>query len=284
MENQTCLVKEYIVQKPSKIGVTMKGIANIKYAEKIKDIANGAYLMKGLHDSCCWKEEGYKADREVAAFILDHPALEGGEGFGRVPPTGSIQQYILNQEWKRRQEVLIDMRFGNNDRHNGNILNSNTNGGRLIPIDHGECFPTELYLDNIGSSSHSISMLYGRLCEELDVKDDLDILKENGLKLGARSELIYKVQNTVLKEIGNFMKKSIAAKKEKAPTIIDIVNCMSGLPEAWSAEENQLLELVDEKTKSALDYKRSLPEEDLKGSTSTYGSETSHVILFDSLS
>lgn len=183
MENKTCMVEE--VQQPSTIGVIVKGIDNIKYAEKIKGTSNGTYLMKGLREEMiavfkpiqeetfyrAGKKKGYKANREVAAFILDHPAQEGGEGFGRVPPTsfararytngettdwdsGSLQQYVPNQEWNQRPEVfaiddvqrlsLVDVRFGNNDRHNGNILNSNTNGGRLIPIDHGECFPTEV--------------------------------------------------------------------------------------------------------------------------------------------
>lgn len=116
------------------------------------------------------QKSGCKGDREVAAFLLDHPALEGEEGFGRVPPTtivrakyyngdrktewerGSLQGFIPNKKWKPKEFAvddvqrlsLIDIRFGNNDRHCGNILKSNINGGRLIPIDHGEYFPMEV--------------------------------------------------------------------------------------------------------------------------------------------
>ncbi|CAN6883092.1 unnamed protein product [Brassica oleracea] len=316
MENQTCLVEEYTIQQPSTVGVIVKGIENIKYAEKIKGTANGVYLMKGLREDMIavfkpiqeeifysvGKKKGYKADREVAAFILDHPAQEGGERFGRVPPTsfararytngettdsesGSLQQYVQNQEWKQRPEVfaiddvqrlsLIDVRFGNNDRHNGNILNSNTNGGRLIPIDHGECFPKCIMWWNnysfIWTTWAQAAFPYPYYMvdyvKSLDVKNDLNTLKENGIELGERSEYIYKVQNKVLqagvlggytpKDIGKFMTKVYRRKKEKAPrTIIDVMNCMSGIPEAWSVEESQALELVHEKTTSALDYNR----------------------------
>ena len=106
--------------------------------------------------------------------------------------------------------------------------------------------------------------------KSLDVKNDLNTLKENGIELGERSErseFIYKVQNKVLqagvlggytpKDIGKFMAKVYSSEKKKAPrTIIDVMNCMSGIPEAWSVEESQALELVHEKTTSALDYNR----------------------------
>ncbi|KAF8112946.1 hypothetical protein N665_0058s0045 [Sinapis alba] len=164
MENQTCLVEEYIAQQPSTIEMTVKRIKNIKYAEKIKNATNDVYLMKGLHEDMivvfkliqeetiynAGKKKGYKTDREVAAFILDHPILEGGERFRRVSRTSfACVIYIKGKttDWFDIDDVqrlsLIDMRFGNYDRHSGNILNSNTNGGKLIPIDHGECFLTE---------------------------------------------------------------------------------------------------------------------------------------------
>lgn len=71
--------------------MTVKGIEDIKYAEKIKEATNGAYLMKGLREDMiavskpnqeeifysAGKKKGYKADREVVAFLLDHSALEG---------------------------------------------------------------------------------------------------------------------------------------------------------------------------------------------------------------
>lgn len=51
MENQTCLVEEYIVQQPSKFEVTVKGIEDIKYVENIKEVSNGAYLFNGLSEN-----------------------------------------------------------------------------------------------------------------------------------------------------------------------------------------------------------------------------------------
>lgn len=178
MENQSCSVEEYVPDKLSKTGVTVMGIKDIMYAEVIKEGVNGVYCMKSSHENIAVfkpndeetcnrgvKNGGYKAVREVAAYVLDH------EGFGRVPPTsfalatftngetrdcknGSLQKYVMNQKWTPSKEVfsiedvqrmsVLDIRFGNNDRHNGNILLSNTNEGELIPIDHGECFPSEV--------------------------------------------------------------------------------------------------------------------------------------------
>lgn len=101
--------------------------------------------------------------------------------------------------------------------------------------------------------------------KDLDVKKDLDVLKENGIELGKRAEYVYKVQNKVLKagvlggytpkEIGSFMTKAYHSSRteKKGPmTIIDVMNSMSGVPEAWSAEESKQLELIKEKTESAM--------------------------------
>lgn len=105
--------------------------------------------------------------------------------------------------------------------------------------------------------------------KDLDVKKDLDVLKENGIELGERAEYVYKVQNKVLKagvlggytpkEIGSFMTKVYrSSRTKKGPrTIIDVMNSMSGVPEAWSTEESEQLELIKEKTESALDYNKS---------------------------
>lgn len=122
-----------------------------------------------------WRK-GEKANREVAAYLLDLPKDREGDGFGGVPPTtmvrcvdfkgdrekrwikGSLQQFIPNQKWYVHGEssgdifslrdfqkmTLLDIRYGNTDRNQDNILNK---GGKLIPIDHGECFPKEVISD-----------------------------------------------------------------------------------------------------------------------------------------
>ena len=47
--------------------------------------------------------------------------------------------------------------------------------------------------------------------KSLDVKNDLNTLKENGIELGERSEFIYKVQNKTLKAcvFGGYTSKDI---------------------------------------------------------------------------
>lgn len=157
------------------------------FAQKISRATNGAYFLmdekmrkvavfkpEEEEDGCSRK--GEKANREVAAYLLDFPKDSEEDGFGGVPPTtmvrcmdfkgdrekrwakGSLQQFIPNKKWYVRGErsdaifsiqdfqkmTLLDIRYGNTDRNQDNILNKE---GKLIPIDHGECFPTEVISD-----------------------------------------------------------------------------------------------------------------------------------------
>lgn len=122
---------------------------------------------------------GEGALREVAAYILDHPAsgrrsfLSDEPGFSGVPPTvmvrclrgdgggaedlkvGSLQKFVKNcgscEDMGPRlfpvEEVhkiaVLDLRLANVDRHAGNILVCREEEGKvmLVPIDHGYCLP-----------------------------------------------------------------------------------------------------------------------------------------------
>lgn len=118
---------------------------------------------------------GEGALREVAAYLLDYPSDEcrskDGTGFSSVPPTalvrsfhmgnepkiGSLQMFVENQgscedmgprafPVKEVQKIaVLDIRLANADRHAGNILVCQDGDHmRLIPIDHGYCFPEKV--------------------------------------------------------------------------------------------------------------------------------------------
>uniref|UniRef100_A0A0D3C705 1-phosphatidylinositol 4-kinase n=1 Tax=Brassica oleracea var. oleracea TaxID=109376 RepID=A0A0D3C705_BRAOL len=187
------------------------------FAQKISRPTNGVYFLMDekmrkvavfkpeVEEDGRWRK-GKKANREVTAYLLDFPKDREGDGFGGVPPTtmvrcmdfkgdrekrwtkGSLQQFIPNQKWYVHGErsdaifsiqdfqkmTLLDIRYGNTDRNQDNILNKE---GKLIPIDHGGCFPTET----------------------LDVDKDLEILRTNGIELGGRAVFVFRVQHMVLK-------------------------------------------------------------------------------------
>ena len=171
------------------------------FAQKISRPTNGVYFLMDekmrkvavfkpeVEEDGRWRK-GKKANREVAAYLLDFPKDREGDGFGGVPPTtmvrcmdfkgdrekrwtkGSLQQFIPNQKWYVHGErsdaifsiqdfqkmTLLDIRYGNTDRNQDNILNKE---GKLIPIDHGGCFPTEVISD-LESFSIIFYYLYSR--------------------------------------------------------------------------------------------------------------------------
>jgi hypothetical protein len=120
---------------------------------------------------------GEGALREVAAYILDHPAGNkksgDGVGFSGVPPTalvrslhrgksfkiGSLQMFMKNNGSTEdmgprafpvhevHKIAVLDIRLANADRHAGNILtrtNEESGNFKLIPIDHGYCLPEKV--------------------------------------------------------------------------------------------------------------------------------------------
>uniref|UniRef100_M4EWV3 1-phosphatidylinositol 4-kinase n=2 Tax=Brassica TaxID=3705 RepID=M4EWV3_BRACM len=214
------------------------------FAQKISRATNGAYFLmdekmrkvavfkpEEEEDGCSRK--GEKANREVAAYLLDFPKDSEEDGFGGVPPTtmvrcmdfkgdrekrwakGSLQQFIPNKKWYVHGErsdaifsiqdfqkmTLLDIRYGNTDRNQDNILNKE---GKLIPIDHGECFPTEFdryRLDWTVWEMAEIPYLTEMVeyVKTLDVDKDLEILRTNGIELGGRAVFVFRVQHMVLK-------------------------------------------------------------------------------------
>lgn len=118
---------------------------------------------------------GEGALREVAAYILDHTIdgckSDGAIGFSGVPPTalvrcfhmeefkiGSLQMFVSNcgscedmgpQDFPVEEVhkiAVLDIRLANADRHAGNILVCQDDGGhlKLVPIDHGYCLPEKV--------------------------------------------------------------------------------------------------------------------------------------------
>ncbi|CAN6876578.1 unnamed protein product [Brassica oleracea] len=103
MENQTCLVEEYIVQQPSKFEVTVKGIEDIKYVENIKEVSNGAYLFNGLSENMI---AVVKPNQERRKNIYHWSgkkdlSLEWEERFGRVPPITIVCAKYINGDIKQ---------------------------------------------------------------------------------------------------------------------------------------------------------------------------------------
>ncbi|CAF2307346.1 unnamed protein product [Brassica rapa subsp. narinosa] len=97
--------------------------------------------------------------------------------------------------------TLLDIRYGNTDRNQDNILNKE---GKLIPIDHGECFPTEFdryrpdwTVWKMAEIPYLTEMV--EYVKTLDVDKDLEILRTNGIELGGRAVFVFRVQHMVLK-------------------------------------------------------------------------------------
>ncbi|GJM99156.1 hypothetical protein PR202_ga16235 [Eleusine coracana subsp. coracana] len=181
---------------------------------------------------------GEGALREVAAYILDHPAgnCKSGDsvGFSGVPPTalvrslhrgksfkiGSLQMFMKNngstEDMGPRafpvQEVhkiaVLDIRLANADRHAGNILTCKEGEGgnyKLIPIDHGYCLPEKF-------EDCTFEWLYWPQAREpftdetiayirsLDAEKDIKLLKFHGWELSPRCARVLRISTMLLKK------------------------------------------------------------------------------------
>ncbi|CAG7908873.1 unnamed protein product [Brassica rapa] len=113
MENQTCLVEEYIVPQPSKFEMTVKGIEDIKYVDNIKEATNGAYLLNGLSENMI---DVFKPNQEEIFYSAGkkkyHLSLKEKKRFGRVPPTTIVRAKYFNgditTDWKRSSKIEFD--------------------------------------------------------------------------------------------------------------------------------------------------------------------------------
>jgi DNA-directed RNA polymerase subunit N (RpoN/RPB10) len=177
---------------------------------------------------------GEGAQREVAAYLLDHEHFSGvprttmvtlshpsfrssTESNGEVTKTGSLQEYIDNDgaAWDvgpavfRVRDVhrigILDLRIFNNDRHGGNILLNKCPDGafRLTPIDQGLSLSSTLdhatfeWL-NWPQAHIAFDDNTKRYIERINVDEDAQILAN----LGVRSECIrtMKISTTLLKK------------------------------------------------------------------------------------
>ncbi|PWA61964.1 phosphatidylinositol 4-kinase gamma 4 [Artemisia annua] len=186
--------------------------------------------------------EGYL--REAAAYRLDHPIRgERGKlrvdpnGFSGVPPTclveifgleisgiGSLQKYMpnngcclansLNIDAIPIDEVhkvaVLDLRFANADRHFGNILWAMHPDGlpRLIPIDHGYCWPStfeECKFDWMRwpQSKKPFSQETAAYIDSLSAENDINLLIKSNWNMPLENRLIFRTATLVLKRQAN---------------------------------------------------------------------------------
>jgi len=177
---------------------------------------------------------GEGAQREVAAYLLDHehfsgvpmttmvtlshPSFRSSNGTnGLVTKTGSLQEYIDNDgaAWDVGPSVfrvrdihkigILDLRIFNNDRHAGNILLNKCPDGafRLTPIDQGLSLSSTLdhatfeWL-NWPQANIAFDENTKRYIQRINVSEDAQLLA----KLGVRPECIrtMKVSTTLLKK------------------------------------------------------------------------------------
>ncbi|XP_010522917.1 PREDICTED: phosphatidylinositol 4-kinase gamma 4-like isoform X2 [Tarenaya hassleriana] len=211
------------------------------------------------------------AMREVAAYLLDHPRSGHRSvcsdliGFAGVPPTamvecfhdgfnsdgamvwkrGSLQMFIenacgsheMNSSSLSTDEVhrisLLDIRFANLDRHEGNMLARQKMNGEvhLIPIDHEaseECLFDWTYWPQAKEPYASEIEEY---VKNLDADQDIDYLKSYGWDMGQEFAKTFRICTMLLK-------KGV----EKGLTAFEIGNLMMN-PDP-SSEEDSLAEMV----------------------------------------
>ncbi|CAM0945836.1 unnamed protein product [Alopecurus aequalis] len=181
---------------------------------------------------------GEGAQREVAAYVLDHP-IDGykssdATGFSGVPPTalvrclhmgkgfkiGSLQTFVENdgrcEDMGPRdfpvQDVqkiaVLDIRLANADRHAGNVLVCRDGEDRLyglIPIDHGYCLP-EKFEDCTfewlywPQSHEPFSEETASYIASLDAREDIALLKFYGWNLSPQCARVLHISTMLLKK------------------------------------------------------------------------------------
>lgn len=190
---------------------------------KIEDGCGGVYLLgspnQSVNDLAIFKpfdEEAHSGNlgfiREFAAYLIDD-SMAGVPATGiacipwqsnNVAKFGSIQEYIPHAESAAdlgpalfnvddiHRIGVLDIRIVNCDRHSGNMLFCKTKK-KLIPIDHGLCFPSAF--TSLGNASFDW-LLYPsakepfspevlREIEAIDINRDVCILRSLGIGLGS---------------------------------------------------------------------------------------------------
>ncbi|KAK3156637.1 hypothetical protein QOZ80_2AG0109870 [Eleusine coracana subsp. coracana] len=272
----TALVEPIIVNRKAKIspavmdmiGMTIAGLENGFLPDMSTEGSGGVYFMKdhsGESNVAVFKPideepmaennprglplsvdgEGLKrgtrvgegALREVAAYVLDHPADgcksdDGTTGFSGVPPTAMVRCFHMGKEFKIgslqifvgncgscedmgpqafpvedvHKIAVLDIRLANADRHAGNILVcQDGNHLKLVPIDHGYCLPEKfedctfewLYWPQAREPFSADALAYIRT---LDAEKDIALLKFHGWGLSRQSALVLRASTMLLKK------------------------------------------------------------------------------------
>jgi len=212
--------------------------------------------------------------RELAAYMFDQRKKKGSSLAG-VPPTtlinisskklhsqqvshgiGSLQKYMQHDcaSWDIGSGVfpfeqvhaigILDLMILNTDRHGGNILISydHEHKPRLIPIDHGFCFPENLqdfpslWFEWLSWPQAKVPFspeMKSFVLQELDIEEKIDLLKELGL--------INETCLHLVRESMTLLKKSVAENK----TLLEIghLYCRSCPTQPSVFEQNVLASL-----------------------------------------
>jgi len=169
---------------------------------------------------------------EIAAYLLDQGEA-GVPATGLVnlpivkgePRLGSIQQFLGESESAAdlgtglfaTEDVhkigVLDIRIMNCDRHSGNMLYCKETK-RLLPIDHGLCFPSaSSELGNASfdwllfpQSKEPFSSESLKMIESIDIASDLGVLQKLGMKEDA---LLTVLMSTTMLKLGARLGKSL---------------------------------------------------------------------------
>lgn len=153
---------------------------------------------------------GEGAVREMASYILDRRSeiiqahvpltvLVTSENSFDTTKSGSLQQFVEGRTAKEignqsleslpwnlgdmRRISILDLRLGNLDRHDGNVIITDAN--RVIPIDQGCTFPDDVYVissywvEEIVGLDLNYPQEYVDEVQNLNSADDLQFLNDN---------------------------------------------------------------------------------------------------------
>mmetsp|Transcript_9877 Transcript_9877/g.11288 ORF Transcript_9877/g.11288 Transcript_9877/m.11288 type:complete len:314 (+) Transcript_9877:777-1718(+) len=281
-----------LLRVSSELDELIEKVDVFKKPELIDDGCGTVYKLCGHKNEelLIFKPEEYENERtpfnELAAYLID-------AGMAGVAPTslvemksegklrvGSVQKYLTGTESAADYGTgvfnvddvhkigVLDIRVVNCDRHSGNIL-FNEKTKKLIPIDHGLCFPSAF--TNLGDASFDwllfpqakepFSADTLKQIEEIDLGRDLEVLDSLGftedqllsvlmsttmLKIGAR-------QGKTLFEIGSMIQRQ---GDRESLSVLEILFSITleqvledGLPCSWKVFEDEFTIVFKELSK-----------------------------------
>lgn len=168
------------------------------------------------------------------------------------PKQGSLQQFVhaisscedMGSSKFPVEEVhkitVLDLRLANTDRNGGNILvcEKESGGLKLVPIDHGYCLPDKfedcsfewLYWPQAQQPYARATLEY---IESLDVEEDIELLRQCGLRLRPQVVRNFRISTMLLKK---------GAAAGLTPFMIGSIMCRNG-----SLDSKSPIELMLEK-------------------------------------